>query len=105
MLLCKSVESFPRCLATDKSLWKGTVQVDDKPEGSAKFVVRECLNDETREFIIWKACESEAPVNSVPNMKLYPFGEYDTYFEDPTAMRQLWRWYRSADEKNDAEAQ
>ena len=105
MLLCKSVKSFPRCLATDKSLWKGTVQVDDNPEGSAKFVVRECLNDETREFIIWKAYESEAPVNVVPNMKLSPIGEYHTYFEDPTTIRQKWRWYRSADKKNDAEAQ
>ena len=92
-------------MATDKSLWKGIVQVDDYPEGSAEFVVRECLNDETREFIIWKAYESEAPVNVVPNMKLSPIGEYHTYFEDPTTMRQKWRWYRSADKKNDAEAQ
>ena len=51
-VLCKVSTRFKR-LATDSSLWEGQVVINaDKNPGKAEFVVQECLNDGTRDFLI-----------------------------------------------------
>ena len=51
-VLCKVSVRF-RKLATDYSLWKGYVMIGaDKNPRKAEFVVQECLNSGTRDFLI-----------------------------------------------------
>merc|ERR1712024_301315 len=51
-VLCKVSVRFRR-LATDCSLWKGSVWIHPRGDpGKVEFVVQKCLNSGTREFVL-----------------------------------------------------
>ena len=77
-VLCKVSVRFRR-LATDYSLWKGiegtrtghVVIAADGDPGKAEFVVQECLNSDTRGFLMYGTLDDFFPVLTSPRYAEY----------------------------------
>ena len=97
-ILCKVSVRFRR-LATDYSLWKGFVVIwADKNPRKAEFVVQECLNSGTRDFMIvgdlpdfFEVLSSPRyaryinPTARFPNMKLLELDETLVMWSDDSS--------------------
>ena len=65
-VLCKVSKRFKR-LATDHTLWEDFVVINaDKNAEKVEFVVQECLNDETHEFLVSGDLAEFFPVMNSP---------------------------------------
>ena len=91
-ILCKVSPQFKR-LATDPSLWKGSVKIwmdDGRAMRKDRFVVQECLNSGTREFTMLECGMQGAnmanPTTRFPKLKhVYTYecrsyGMHDRYY-------------------------
>ena len=70
-VLCKVSKRFKR-VATDRSLWEGYVVINaDKSPEKVEFVVQECLNNDTEEFLVSGDLAEFFPVMNSPRYAQY----------------------------------